>query len=153
MPKSVQDGLPNGHYLARALNIVLRYPYAIAIDSIWKLFDEIWEEIPVEQQLPSAALVIAAITQVIAQKSQQLLKDWSDRTDPLGPTVSENIFSGLVRTTVQLDLEDLKAPTPPQTFKKHNSRSSVYFLFVCRLRSDRALSKTLTSALRDREIS
>jgi hypothetical protein len=71
-------------------------PFSRSLVPIWKLFDEIFETIPVEQQLPFAAKVFTEIAQVIAQKSQQLFRDWSDRTDPLGPTVSENIFSGLV---------------------------------------------------------
>jgi hypothetical protein len=43
----------------------------------------------------------------------------------IGPTFEKEIFSGLVRTSVQLNLEDLKAPNSPQTFKKHGSRPSL----------------------------
>jgi hypothetical protein len=98
---------------------------AIASSQIWKLFDEILETLPVEQHLSIAAKVFSEIAFLLDKRSQQLLKDWSDSTDPNGPTVKDDIFSGLVRTSVQLDLEDLKAPTPLQTFKKHGSRPSL----------------------------
>jgi hypothetical protein len=98
---------------------------AIASSQIWTLFDEILETLPAEQHLSIAAKVFSAIAILLDKRSQQLLKDWSDSTNPIGPTVEADIFSGLVRTSVQLNLEDLKAPTPLQTFKKHGSRPSL----------------------------
>jgi hypothetical protein len=90
-------------------------PTAISFPQIWKLFDEILETLPVEQHLSIAAKVFGASATLLDKRAQQLLKDWSDSTNPQVPTVEEDIFSGLVRTSVQLDLDDLIAPTPPQT--------------------------------------
>lgn len=99
-------------------------PEANASAQIWTLFDEILLALPVEQHLSIAAKVFSASAVRLDKRSQQLLKDWSDSTNPIGPTVEDDIFSGLVRTNVQLDLDDLKAPTPLQTFKKYGSRQS-----------------------------
>jgi hypothetical protein len=99
-------------------------PCSLSLAQCWKLFDEIFETIPVEQQLSMAAKIFGEIAHILHKRSQQLLKDWSDRSDPQGPTVEEDIFSGLVRTSVQLDLDDLIAPPPFQTFKKQGSRQS-----------------------------
>jgi hypothetical protein len=99
-------------------------PFEIASPQIWNLFDEILETLPVEQHLSIAAKVFSASAVLLDKRSQQLLKDWSDSTNPIGPTVEDDIFSGLVRTSVQLDLDDLIAPPMPQTFKKYGSRQS-----------------------------
>jgi chromatin segregation and condensation protein Rec8/ScpA/Scc1 (kleisin family) len=100
-------------------------PFEIASPQIWNLFDEILETLPVEQHLSIAAKVFSASAVLLDKRSQQLLKDWSDSTNPIGPTVEDDIFSGLVRTSVQLDLDDLIAPPMPQTFKKYGSRPSL----------------------------
>ncbi|NJP22424.1 MAG: hypothetical protein HC763_29240 [Hydrococcus sp. CRU_1_1] len=99
-------------------------PEAFAYSQIWTLFDEILETLPVEQHLSIAAKVFSKSASNLDKRSQQLLKDWSDSTNPQGPTVEDDIFSGLVRTSVQLDLDDLIAPLPDQTFKKYGSRPS-----------------------------
>lgn len=44
-----------------------------------------------------------------------------DRNSPDGPIVSTDIFAGLVRTTIQLDLDDLIEPAIPQTYRPDGS--------------------------------
>ncbi|WP_256091385.1 hypothetical protein [Nostoc sp. KVJ20] len=48
-----------------------------------------------------------------------LLQDTRDRNSLLGPIVSTDLFAGLVRTTMHLDLDDLIEPQTPQTFRPH----------------------------------
>ncbi|MEH2092317.1 hypothetical protein [Nostoc sp.] len=52
-------------------------------------------------------------------KEPVLLQDTRDRNSLLGPLISTDLFAGLVRTTMHLDLDDLIEPQTPQTFKPH----------------------------------
>ncbi|MHC5861957.1 hypothetical protein [Nostoc sp.] len=44
----------------------------------------------------------------------------------MGPIVSTDLFAGLVRTTMHLDLDDLIEPQTPQTFKPHGPHQFLY---------------------------
>ncbi|WP_292829872.1 hypothetical protein [Nostoc sp. JL33] len=49
-----------------------------------------------------------------------------DRNSLLGPIISTDLFAGLVRTTMHLDLDDLIEPETPQTFKPHGPHQFSY---------------------------
>ncbi|WP_242055669.1 hypothetical protein [Nostoc flagelliforme] len=56
-----------------------------------------------------------------------LLQDTRDRNSLLGPIISTDLFAGLVRTTMHLDLDDLIEPETPQTFKPHGPHQFSHF--------------------------
>ncbi|MFN6540596.1 MAG: hypothetical protein RM021_030220 [Nostoc sp. EkiNYC01] len=76
-------------------------------------------DLSVEAQLETAAVAFNQIAEILKSRAMMLLQDVRDRNSPDGPIVSTDIFAGLVRTTMQLDLEDLIEPPIPQTFKPH----------------------------------
>ncbi|MBE8990625.1 hypothetical protein [Nostoc sp. LEGE 12450] len=44
---------------------------------------------------------------ILKSRAEVLLQDTRDRNSLLGPIVSTDLFAGLVRTTMHLDLDDL----------------------------------------------
>ncbi|MBD2341767.1 hypothetical protein H6G64_33060 [Calothrix sp. FACHB-156] len=86
---------------------------------VWDCFDTELQDLPVEAQLETAAVAFNQIADILKSRAVMLLQDVRERNSPLGPIVGTDIFAGLVRTTMQLDLDDLIEPPIPQTFKPH----------------------------------
>lgn len=77
------------------------------------------KSLPVEQQLPVAAAAIVELAEMLDSRSADWFKDWEDKNSPEGPVLPDDLFAGLVRSTVQLDLDDLIAPPAETKFRKH----------------------------------
>lgn len=94
-------------------------PPTSSLVPMWECLDAELEKLPLEAQLLTAALAFTQIADILKSRAEVLLQDTRDRNSLLGPVVSTDLFSGLVRTTMHLDLDDLIEPQTPQTFKLH----------------------------------
>lgn len=94
-------------------------PATSSLVPMWECLDAELEKLPLEAQLSTAALAFSQIADILKSRAEVLLQDTRDRNSLLGPIVSTDLFAGLVRTTMHLDLDDLIEPQTPQTFKPH----------------------------------
>jgi hypothetical protein len=94
-------------------------PTTSTLAPMWECLDAELEKLPLEAQLLTAALAFSQIADILKSRAEVLLQDTRDRNSLLGPVVSTDLFAGLVRTTMHLDLDDLIEPQTPQTFKPH----------------------------------
>jgi len=86
---------------------------------VWDCFDGELKNLPLEIQLAAASTAFNQIAQILKERATELLQDISDSRNPQGPCVTTDIFSGLVRKTMQLDFADLLEPVAPQIFSSH----------------------------------
>lgn len=94
-------------------------PPTSSLNAVWECLDaELWE-LPVEAQLSTAGAAFSQIAQILRERANMLLQDVYDSRNPDGPIVGTDMFAGLVRTTMQLDLDDLIEVEVPQLFKAH----------------------------------
>ncbi|MBD6620795.1 hypothetical protein FNW02_34845 [Komarekiella sp. 'clone 1'] len=103
------------------LDEISEAPATSSLAPVWECLDTELENLPLEAQLSTAALAFSQIADILKSRAEVLLQDTRDRSSPLGPIISNDIFAGLVRTTMQLDLDDLIEPAIPQTFRPHGS--------------------------------
>ncbi|MEH1852321.1 MAG: hypothetical protein V7L11_11685 [Nostoc sp.] len=109
-------------------------PPTSSLDAMWDCLDAELENLPLEAQLLTAALAFSQIADILKSRAEVLLQDTrdglrpavGDRNSLLGPIVSTDLFAGLVRTTMHLDLDDLIEPQTPQTFKPHGPHQFSY---------------------------
>ncbi len=94
-------------------------PPTSSLDAVWECLDTELNELPVETQLSTAGIAFNQIADILKYRAEVLLQDTRDRNSLLGPIVSTDLFAGLVRTTMHLDLDDLIEPVIPQAFKPH----------------------------------
>ncbi|MHC5723043.1 MAG: hypothetical protein ACYTXY_02610 [Nostoc sp.] len=94
-------------------------PATSTLAPMWECLDTELKNLPLEAQLSTAAFAFSQIADILKSRAEVLLQDTRDRNNPLGPIVSTDLFAGLVRTTMHLDLDDLIEPKTPQTFKPH----------------------------------
>ncbi|MFN6538299.1 MAG: hypothetical protein RM021_018385 [Nostoc sp. EkiNYC01] len=94
-------------------------PPTSTLAPVWECLDVELENLPLEAQLSTAALAFSQIADILKSRAEVLLQDTRSLHSPKGPIVSTDIFAGLVRTTMHLDLDDLIEPEIPQTFKPH----------------------------------
>ena len=99
-------------------------PEAVKLSEVWQHLDSALSarDLSVELQLETAARASVQIADVIKSRADRFLGDWQDSYNADGPAVGTDIFSGLVRKTMHLDLSDLREPVKPQVFKKHGER-------------------------------
>ncbi|MDZ8033657.1 hypothetical protein [Nostoc sp. DedSLP04] len=94
-------------------------PTTSTLAPMWECLDAELEKLPLEAQLSTAALAFSQIADILKSRAEVLLQDTRDRNNPKGPIISTDLFAGLVRTTMHLDLDDLIEPKTPQTFRPH----------------------------------
>ncbi|MEA5526709.1 hypothetical protein [Nodularia spumigena] len=94
-------------------------PPTSSLDAVWDCLDAELHDLPLEAQLSNAALAFTQIADILKVRAESLLQDVRDQNHPDGPVISTDIFAGLVRTTMQLDLDDLIETPVPQTFQPH----------------------------------
>jgi hypothetical protein len=94
-------------------------PTTIRLDEVWQALEESLANLSAEQQLAIGAEAISKVASILASRAELLLQDWRDQDNPEGPIVGTELFAGLVRMNMQLDLEDLREPGVPQTFQPH----------------------------------
>ena len=109
-------------------------PPTSSLDAMWDCLDAELENLPLEAQLSTAGIAFSQIADILKSRAEVLLQDTrdglrpavGDRNSLLGPIVSTDLFTGLVRTTMHLDLDDLIEPETPQTFKPHGPHQFSY---------------------------
>ncbi|WP_243713852.1 hypothetical protein [Nostoc sp. 106C] len=94
-------------------------PPTSSLAAVWDCLDTELQDLSVEAQLETAAVAFNQIADILKSRALILLQDLREINSPEGPIVSTDIFGGLVRTTMHLDLDDLIEPPIPQTFKPH----------------------------------
>jgi hypothetical protein len=94
-------------------------PVTSPLAPVWECLDAELENLPVEVQLSTAATAFYQIADILKSRAELLLADVRAQNDTDGPIVSRDIFAGLVRTTMQLDLDDLIEEPAPQNFRPH----------------------------------
>jgi hypothetical protein len=94
-------------------------PPTSSLAPVWDCLDAELENLPLEAQLSTAALAFSQIADILKSRAEVLLQDTRSSNSLLGPIVSTDLFAGLVRTTMHLDLDDLIEPSVPQAFKPH----------------------------------
>lgn len=88
---------------------------------MWECLDTELENLSTEAQLSTAAEAFYQIADILKFRAESILQDVRAQNDTDGPIISTDIFAGLVRTTMQLDLDDLIQEPVPQTFRPHGS--------------------------------
>ncbi|MDZ7963269.1 MAG: hypothetical protein RMY34_36370 [Aulosira sp. DedQUE10] len=101
------------------LDEISEAPPNSSLAPVWDCLDAELQNLSVEAQLKTAAVAFNQIADILKSRALMLLQDVRDRNSPDGPIVSTGIFAGLVRTTMQLDLDDLIESPIPQTFRPH----------------------------------
>ncbi|ABA24851.1 conserved hypothetical protein (plasmid) [Trichormus variabilis ATCC 29413] len=101
------------------LDEISEAPPTSSLAAVWSCLDTELETLSVEAQLAIAATAFSQIADILKTRAQLLLEDVRAQTDTDGPVISTDIFAGLVRTTMQLDLDDLIEEPPPQSFRPH----------------------------------
>ncbi len=94
-------------------------PPTSSLAPVWECLDTELESLPVEAQLTTAAAAFYQIADILKTRAQLLLEDIRADSDTDGPVISTDIFAGLVRTTMHLELDDLIEEPPPQSFRPH----------------------------------
>ncbi|BAY20044.1 hypothetical protein NIES21_59140 (plasmid) [Anabaenopsis circularis NIES-21] len=105
------------------LDEVSSAPPNSSLAPVWECLDTELENLPTEAQLSTAAAAFYQIADILLSRAGLLLEDVKAQNDTEGPVISTDIFAGLVRTTMQLDLDDLIEEPPPQMFRQHGSHS------------------------------
>ncbi|RUR76172.1 hypothetical protein DSM107007_47590 [Nostoc sp. PCC 7120 = FACHB-418] len=103
------------------LDEVSEAPPTSSLAAVWSCLDTELETLSVEAQLAIASTAFSQIADILKTRAQLLLEDVRAQTDTDGPVISTDIFAGLVRTTMQLDLDDLIEEPPPQNFRPHGT--------------------------------
>ncbi|WP_138506006.1 hypothetical protein [Nostoc sp. PA-18-2419] len=103
------------------LDEISQAPTTSTLDAVWECLDTELTNLPVEAQLATAATALYQIADILKTRAQLLLSDIRADSDTLGPVISTNIFAGLVRTTMHLELDDLIEEPPAQTFRPHGA--------------------------------
>ncbi|MEJ1933828.1 hypothetical protein WDZ92_26815 [Nostoc sp. NIES-2111] len=101
------------------LDEISEAPPTSSLAAVWSCLDTELEDLSVEAQLAIAATAFSQIADILKTRAQLLLEDVRAGSDTDGPVISTDIFAGLVRTTMQLDLDDLIEEPPPQSFRPH----------------------------------
>ncbi|MBD2505398.1 hypothetical protein [Anabaena azotica] len=101
------------------LDEVSEAPPTSSLAAVWSCLDTELGTLSVEAQLAIAAAAFSQIADILKTRAQLLLEDVRAQSDTDGPVISTDIFAGLVRTTMQLDLDDLIEDPPAQTFRPH----------------------------------
>ncbi|MCM0593857.1 MAG: hypothetical protein ACIWVG_11455 [Gloeotrichia echinulata HAB0833] len=96
-------------------------PPTSSLAPVWRCLDTELESLPVEAQLSTAAAAFYQIADILKSRAELLLQDVRTQNDIDGPVISTDIFAGLVRTTMELDLDDLIEVLAPQTFRPHGT--------------------------------
>jgi hypothetical protein len=94
-------------------------PPTSTLAPVWECLDTELENLSTEAQLSTAAEPFYQIADILKSRAESILQDVRAQNDTDGPIVSTDLFAGLVRTTMHLDLDDLIEPQTPQTFKPH----------------------------------
>jgi len=94
-------------------------PATCSLAPVWECLDTELENLPTEAQLTTAAAAFYQIADILKTRVQLLLEDIRADSDTEGPVISTDIFAGLVRTTMHLELDDLIEEPPVQTFRAH----------------------------------
>jgi hypothetical protein len=94
-------------------------PLTSSLAPVWDCLDAELENLSTEEQLSTAGVAFTQIADILKSRAELLLQDVHSCNSPDGPMISTDIFAGLVRTTMRLDLEDLIEPTIAQTFRPH----------------------------------
>ncbi|MFN6562430.1 MAG: hypothetical protein RMY28_021925 [Nostoc sp. ChiSLP01] len=94
-------------------------PATCSLAPVWECLDTELENLPTEAQLTTAAAAFYQIADILKTRVQLLLEDIRADSDTEGPVISTDIFAGLVRTTMHLELDDLIEEPPAQTFRPH----------------------------------
>lgn len=101
------------------LDEISEAPPTSSLAAVWECLDTELETLSVEAQLAIAAAAFSQIADILKIRAQLLLEDVRAESDTDGPVISTDIFAGLVRTTMQLDLDDLIEEPPQQSFRPH----------------------------------
>ncbi|WP_138506951.1 hypothetical protein [Nostoc sp. PA-18-2419] len=101
------------------LDEISEAPTTSTLDAVWECLDTELTDLPVEAQLTTAAAAFYQIADILKSRAELLLSDVRAQTDTEGPVINTDIFAGLVRTTMHLELDDLIEEPPVQTFRAH----------------------------------
>ncbi|MBD2480013.1 hypothetical protein [Anabaena sp. FACHB-83] len=101
-------------------------PPTSTLAPVWECLDKELEDLPTEAQLSTAAAAFYQIADILLSRAGLLLEDVQAQNDTEGPVIGTDLFAGLVRTTMQLDLDDLIEEPPQQTFRPHGPHHFTY---------------------------
>lgn len=87
---------------------------------LWQQLDRVLEKLPQEVWLPIAGDAIAQFSEICAARAEVLLDDWQSRYSPpvldlTEPVLTDELLAGILRHTMNLNLENLLEEVDPQT--------------------------------------
>lgn len=100
---------PELSYLAELLDELRDAPGVFDLDELWNCLDQVLPTLPLERQLEVAGQVVTEAAIALDSNAERLMQDWEDTTNPDGPVLRQNLFAGIVRYNMELDLSDLQS--------------------------------------------
>lgn len=116
----------------------------VKVDSKSNEITAMLENLSTEAQLSTAAEAFYQIADILKSLAESILQDVRAQNDTDGPIISTNIFAGLVRTTMQLDFDDLIEEVIPQTFR-HMVHTILLKLLLALIQSQPLFTKRTSS--------
>ncbi len=93
--------------LENLLDELRELPGSVSPQEVWECLEQTIQQLPIEQQLETAARTIEQLAQALNIQMEQFSQDWEDKTNPDGPAIADDLFAGVVRSRMELDLDHL----------------------------------------------
>lgn len=100
--------------LETALNEAFVAPETANLRQLWQAIEPALVSLDLHEQLTVGGAVIERLATLHQAKADALFEQWQAVYDPEDPTLAQDWLKGLVRSSQQLDTEDLVAPPTRQ---------------------------------------
>jgi hypothetical protein len=105
-----------------ALNAALVDPETTNLGQLWQAIEPVLVGLALHEQLAVGGAVIKQLATLHQAKAEALFEQWQAVYDPEDPTLAQDWLRGLVRSSQQLDTEDMVAPPTRQRIKAERVR-------------------------------
>jgi hypothetical protein len=103
--------------LETALNAALVDPETTNLGQLWQAIEPVLVGLDLHEQLAVGGTVIERLATLHQAKAEALFEQWQAVYNPEDPTLAQDWLRGLVRSSQQLDTEDMVAPPTRQRAK------------------------------------
>ena len=103
--------------LESALKTAWVAPETTDLGQLWQAIEPVLGRLDWHEQLAVGGVVIERLATLHQAKAEALFEQWQAVYDPEDPTLAQDWLRGLVRSSQQLDTEDMVAPPTRQRIK------------------------------------
>lgn len=90
-----------------ALETALANPPAARLQDLWLLLEPILEQLNDRERLQLAGEAIAQLATLCHLRAEQILGDWEEIHNEIGPLITDELLAGLVQQTMYLNISAL----------------------------------------------